>query len=455
MTSRRNASALLTVALLLLFAAEGCAPVVDPSSPVPYKAGAQSPVQIYNNLAPSVAFIDTPAGTGSGLLTQLGDERYVVTNAHVVWPFSHVRVVFPNGEEHLSVPLVADDQLVDLAILGPVESSLPPVDMAVPSDLQPGETVYLVGYPGEGELFPAPAITEGILSRTRIWDALDSLRYFQTDAAGAGGQSGGVLVSSQGDVVGISGMLFSDVFVLAASTQDLASRQNDMLVMAAPETIDSDMPPTSGRRLRQELDSLWDTNGYFVSAAPGDLLEVTAASGSDLALSLFDAGPEELTYADNTLDGNEVISTTVAIDAPTILVVEQFVPGPATYQLRSSHALQPIPDDDDGTRLTYGDTIVGYLDYPADIDTFVMALTPGDVITVTAEATAIDPLLSIGPLGETADNYLEDDDSGRGMLGSSAIVVYQAQRTGDHLIVVRSFSTTDVGGYLVTVDSPP
>ena len=209
--------------VLLAAVASACVPVNDtdmgsftqPSTALP------SAVEIYNSLSPSLAYVETPIGTGSGVLTELQGKKYVVTNADVVWPFSEAHVIFSDQDEFLETPLVQTDQLVDLAILGPIDTTLPTLDLDTQMEPVPGETVYLIGYPGEGELYPVPTISEGILSRTRVWDAQDSLRYFQTDAASAGGQSGGVLVSAQGDVIGISGMLFAEAFTLAASSADL------------------------------------------------------------------------------------------------------------------------------------------------------------------------------------------------------------------------------------------
>lgn len=40
----------------------------------------------------------------------------MVTNAHVVWPFETVRVTFPDGSEHLDVPVIGWDLMADLAI---------------------------------------------------------------------------------------------------------------------------------------------------------------------------------------------------------------------------------------------------------------------------------------------------------------------------------------------------
>ena len=68
---------------------------VTPSPTQPTTAG------IFARLAPSIAFVEVASGSGSGVLIEGG---YVLTNAHVVWPFEHVRVVFGDQSEYLKVP---------------------------------------------------------------------------------------------------------------------------------------------------------------------------------------------------------------------------------------------------------------------------------------------------------------------------------------------------------------
>jgi S1-C subfamily serine protease len=80
-------------------------------------------VQVFARVSPSVAFIETPAFTGSGVLI---DGGYVVTNAHVVWPFETVRVVFPNGIVFLNAPVLGSDLLDDLAVIGPLDTAIEP-----------------------------------------------------------------------------------------------------------------------------------------------------------------------------------------------------------------------------------------------------------------------------------------------------------------------------------------
>ena len=138
---------------------------------------------------------------------------YVVTTAHVVWPFDEVRVVFPNGADFTAAPVKSIDVLGDLAVIGPIDFSDPrklqtpdlprpvsispslrvtpsPVVFTNGEDLAVGSDLFLIGYPAESLPFPQPAISGGVLSRFREWEALE-ITYFQTATAIAGGQSGG------------------------------------------------------------------------------------------------------------------------------------------------------------------------------------------------------------------------------------------------------------------------
>ena len=84
------------------------------------------------------------------------------------------------------MPVVAWDLVADLAVLGPLDSPVPPLTFADGSELTMGSDVYLIGYPGEVENFPQPTIGQGILSRVRSWAAID-LTLFQVDADVTGG----------------------------------------------------------------------------------------------------------------------------------------------------------------------------------------------------------------------------------------------------------------------------
>ena len=68
-----------------------CAAPLPPSAVVPAEL---SSAQIFAKVSPAIAFVHTEIATGSGVLIE---GNYVLTNAHVVWPYHAARVVFPDG----------------------------------------------------------------------------------------------------------------------------------------------------------------------------------------------------------------------------------------------------------------------------------------------------------------------------------------------------------------------
>jgi S1-C subfamily serine protease len=114
-----------------------------------------------------------------------------VTNAHVVWPYTTVRVVAVGGHEYDEVPVLGWDLVADLAVLGPLEwLEAAPLALTDGEALVVGSDVYLIGYPGEVSHIPEPTLTRGLISRLREWDAV-GITFFQSDATIAGGQSAG------------------------------------------------------------------------------------------------------------------------------------------------------------------------------------------------------------------------------------------------------------------------
>ena len=97
-----------------------------------------TPSQVFSLVSPSVAFIETPTGSGTAVLVKDG---YLVTNSHVAYGFSEVRVVFSDGSEFVGVPVLASDDLFDLAILGPIDSNIDALKLHDEEDLAIGSEV--------------------------------------------------------------------------------------------------------------------------------------------------------------------------------------------------------------------------------------------------------------------------------------------------------------------------
>lgn len=299
-----------------------------------------TPPQIFARVSPSVAFIQTPIGNGSGVLIGGG---YVVTNAHVVWPFEEARVVFPDGSEHPSAPVLSTDLIGDLAVLGPLNTDVDPVALVDGEDLLIGSDLLLIGYPAEGEEYPQPAITRGILSRLRQWDSM-KMTYFQTDSALAGGQSGGALVSEKGDVIGISGFTFSEaLFGLVASAADVLPRVEKLIGRRDVAHLGDRRVPLKGgtNEDRFDLDSRWGGRTYVISEPVGTNIEVELKGVSDGGFYLLDVFGNSLAYVDDTFTGLEYGSAVTELDAPYFLVLWQLLDEPGHSKLAAISAWYP------------------------------------------------------------------------------------------------------------------
>jgi hypothetical protein len=199
---------------------------------------------------PSIAYVATQSGTGTGVAIALDGESYVLTNQHVVDPYDAADVQFGAGEPELDVPLAGADVAADIALLGPIETRVPTLGISDSAGVERGDEVFLVGFPGEssGDEHDA-TIASGIVARLREAEEWDQ-RYIQTDAAIAGGQSGGPLFDDTGNLVGISGLSYAEEFALALSGEDVREAAERILDDGGDEllTVPSWLPAEGGSR---------------------------------------------------------------------------------------------------------------------------------------------------------------------------------------------------------------
>ena len=382
---------------------------------------------------------------------------YVVTNAHVVWPFQEVRVVFPDGSEFSSAPVLSLDLLGDLAVIGPLQTTIDPVELVDGEDLIIGSDVYLIGYPGEVAGFPQPTITRGIISRLRQWEPIE-MTYFQTDAAIAGGQSGGVLVSEKGDVIGISGLTFTEAgFGLVASAADVLPRLDGLVAGEDVAGLGERRVPLSGGELESDftLANQWDGDAYVVNEPAGTAIDIRMEGENDGFFLLVDVYGSQLILAGEGLTGVASGSATTELDAPYLIVAAQKTEEPGDFHVRSNVRLARYEDVDDGAAITVGQTVLASMDTPFDFDFFVLDLEEGETVEITVDSVMIDPVVKVDFPGATDEQVLWDDDSGGGLLGQNAKLTYRAPLTGSYLIVVSDATVSQIGGYLLTVAKAP
>jgi S1-C subfamily serine protease len=166
-------------------------------TPAPTTGGALSISQIVERVKPAVVQISANNSTGTGMI--LDSEVNILTNAHVVARVTTVTVRLSTGRT-VQGRVVARDEDRDLAIVRIAAQTLPTVRLGDSTALRTGEDVIAIGYalnlPGE------PSVSRGLVSGVRDAQRTD-LKYIQTDAAVNPGNSGGPLLNTRGEVVGI------------------------------------------------------------------------------------------------------------------------------------------------------------------------------------------------------------------------------------------------------------
>ena len=395
-------------------------------------------------------FIETDLKRGSGVLIEGG---YVLTNNHVVWPYDDVWVVLPDGTELEGVPVFNSDPLADLAVLGPIDVSAPSLTLSDGEDLAIGSDLYLVGYPAEMELFPQPTITSGILSRLREWER-GGITYFQTDAAITGGQSGGVLVDAQANVIGISGFSFSGAaFGLVASAADIRPIV-DWLVRGEGDAAlgDRRLPPPGGlAQFDLTIPTFWDTRSFIIDEAPGTAVEIQMSGRADGTFWVFDSLGNGLANIDLGLSGVESASFTLEQPGPHFVHFSIASGDYGEFTITSNVGLTPIQDPDEGRRIEVGETVIGNLDSTADIDYFTIDLEAGETVYIEADSLNVDMQLGITFAGWTSNQLVFDDDSAGGMSGVNAGLVYRAIKSATHFIGLSDATSGGIGGYFLSV----
>lgn len=146
--------------------------------------------------------------SGSGFI--ISSDGYIVTNNHVVAGAGKISVVIPGFADPLSAEIVGADSRTDIAVLK-VESSdaFQYVAFGDSDLLQVGELAVAIGNPF-GEL--AGTVTVGVISALDREISIEAVTYnlLQTDASINSGNSGGPLVNSYGEVIGVTNAKISD-----------------------------------------------------------------------------------------------------------------------------------------------------------------------------------------------------------------------------------------------------
>lgn len=142
-------------------------------------------------------------GQGSGFIVSA--DGLILTNAHVVRGAQQVQVKLSDRREFQAKVLGRDDK-TDVAVLKIEASGLPTVPLGSSQAVQPGEWVLAIGSPFGFE----STVTAGVVSaKGRSLPDDSSVPFIQTDVAVNPGNSGGPLLNTRGEVVGINSQIYS------------------------------------------------------------------------------------------------------------------------------------------------------------------------------------------------------------------------------------------------------
>lgn len=195
---------------------------VDANTGVSMEQGTLSVVDIAKKVGTSVVGIVTTVprqtffgveksqGSGSGII--VSPDGYVVTNNHVIEGATTVEVYLSSGEKK-SAKLVGYDSKTDLAVIKLENGQYPYAELGNSSELQVGELCVAIGNPLGMEF--AGSVTVGYISALNrtVETEGKTFNLIQTDAAINAGNSGGALVNTKGQVIGINTLKISSTGV--------------------------------------------------------------------------------------------------------------------------------------------------------------------------------------------------------------------------------------------------
>ncbi len=146
-------------------------------------------------------------GSGSGVI--LSDDGYIVTNNHVIEDADNITVTLINHKTY-KARLVGTDAKTDIAVLKIEAAHLPFLVYGNSDNLQTGQWVLAIGYPWNLDI----TVTAGIISAKTRSLGIDKPdhpveEFIQTDAAVNLGNSGGALINTSGELIGINTALAS------------------------------------------------------------------------------------------------------------------------------------------------------------------------------------------------------------------------------------------------------
>ena len=196
--------------------------------------------------------VQTPKKTATGSGVIISSDGYIVTNNHVVEGADELTVTLSDSKEY-SARIIGNDKTTDLALIKIDGKNLPAISIANSDNVKVGEWVLAIGNP----LGLNNTVTAGIISaKARTLGANNVESFIQTDAAINAGNSGGALVNTDGQLVGINAMLYSQTGSYSGYGFAIPTAMMNKVVSDLKEygTVQRAMIGISGRDVKTQVD---------------------------------------------------------------------------------------------------------------------------------------------------------------------------------------------------------
>lgn len=240
--------------------------------------------------------------SGSGVI--ISNDGYIVTNNHVVDGATEVNVTL-NDRKNYKAKVVGTDPNTDLALIKIEAKNLPVMAMGNSDDVKLGQWVLAIGYPLNLDV----TVTQGIISAKSRNIGINRQgkspveAFIQTDAAVNPGSSGGALVNTQGELIGINAAIASPTGSYAGYAYSIPSnlmkkvigdimkygsvQRGYLGISMAPENLDDAAKKELG--INEDVNGVWvaetDPQGAAAEAGIKKGDAITKINGSPIATS--------------------------------------------------------------------------------------------------------------------------------------------------------------------------
>ena len=248
-------------------------------------------VDAVEGVGPAVVRVERERGGGSGVV--FTPDGFVLTNSHVVHGARQLAVTLSDGRG-LRADIVGDDPHTDLAVLRVDGTSLPCARLGDSRRLRVGQIAIAIGNPYGFHHSATAGIVSGLgrSLRARSGRLIDDV--IQTDAALNPGNSGGALVTSRGEVVGINTATILPAqglcFAVASNTARFVATRlmTDGRIRRSYIGVGGQNTPVPREQAR--ANGLAATSGVLVlSVEPGSPASRAAVAEGDVIVSLGDS----------------------------------------------------------------------------------------------------------------------------------------------------------------------